>query len=226
MFKTFAEVPTSIKPFYQEVTRSEPLLDEEGNQVFEPVEQESTDMYGNPVTVTVQKPVFHGVVYVELIGKTETKSMADVHRVIKLHKGNRDDVIELFLSMVNTGIEWDFHDDYLLWFQLSKDLSTALAETKAEELADPTEEDLKAHLDKISNLEQQLGSHLEAEPKEIKIVTPEHWMLINYKELRMAAYPSKEEQMILQFNDMDEGTNTWQESIRTVNKQYPRVTKD
>ena len=115
MFNEITEVPVAIRDFYLEVTKTEPKLDADGNQITEPKEIPSIDENGNEVMVTIQVPVFHDVVYVELKPRPETKSLLDLERVNTLHQGKNEDLIDRFAVMVNNGISYQFLDTYLLW---------------------------------------------------------------------------------------------------------------
>ena len=113
MFNEITEVPVAIRDFYQEVTKTEPKLDADGNQITEPKEVPSFDENGNEIMVTIQVPVFHDVVYVELKPKGEFKSLDDVWRVAERHKGKNDALIAKFLAMYSGSLQWQWHDETL-----------------------------------------------------------------------------------------------------------------
>lgn len=113
MFNEITDVPVAIRDFYEEVTKNEPLLNESGEQVTEPKEVPSFDENGNAIMVTVQVPVFHDVVYVELKPKGEFKNLDDVWRVTELRKGKNDALIARFLVMYSDSLQWQWHDEVL-----------------------------------------------------------------------------------------------------------------
>lgn len=45
----------------------------------------------------------------------------------------------------------------------------------------------------------------------------------SYTELRLADYPSREEQFDMQFHDQVNGTTTWKDTIQTVKDKYPKT---
>jgi len=45
---------------------------------------------------------------------------------------------------------------------------------------------------------------------------------IQYKKDRKKEYPAIEEQLDMQYHDLEEGTKTWQKAITKVKKKYPK----
>lgn len=45
----------------------------------------------------------------------------------------------------------------------------------------------------------------------------------NYRDLRMQAYPSIQDQLDMIYHDSVNGTRTWVDSIRVVKEKYPKV---
>jgi len=144
----------------------------------------------------------------------EVVTEATVFAVINKHKGKRSELVDTFISKFITYQEYlqKVSDlEYLVAFDqylLSKDnYDLALAEYEAK--GDP---------DAILPTEP-------TEPVEEKIYVPESvesWKKINYSKLRAAAYPSKEEQLDMQYHDQVEGTTTWVDTIQSIKTNYPK----
>lgn len=227
MFEKITDVPIAIRDFYQEVTKTEPLLDAEGNQVLEPKDVPSFDDQGNEITVTIQVPVFHDVVYVELKSRPETKTLDDVWRIANLHKGMRDDLIIMFFNMYNDGTKWIYHDNYLCWHNAGIQLSESLEQLKLMPPDDTAAYEVKADYQvAIDNLTLSITNHQTNEPQTPVIQSADYWMGSNYSALRELAYPSKEKQLEMQYDDKIKKTNHWVESLQVVKEQYPKLTKD
>ena len=45
----------------------------------------------------------------------------------------------------------------------------------------------------------------------------------SYVELRVAEYPSREEQFDMQFHDQVNGTTTWRDTIQAIKDKYPKT---
>ena len=45
----------------------------------------------------------------------------------------------------------------------------------------------------------------------------------SYAELRVAEYPSREEQFDMQFHDEVDGTTTWRDTIQAIKDRYPKT---
>ena len=45
----------------------------------------------------------------------------------------------------------------------------------------------------------------------------------SYDKLRAAEYPSREEQLDMQFNDQVNGTTTWRDTIQAIKDKYPKT---
>ena len=49
------------------------------------------------------------------------------------------------------------------------------------------------------------------------------YKLVNYRELRAKAYASLQDQMDMQWHDLQDGTTTWKDHIASVKLQYPKI---
>lgn len=212
MFKQITDVPTDIRDFYMEVTQSEPKLDENGDQVYTESTETHQDENGDDVEVIAQTPVYEDVVYVVEKPRTEIKSMSDVWALVRHAKGTNDPLIRDFINMVNTGESWSFHDNYIVWL-------TELEFLKSLQVSDdPDTEDTdeaRVHQDKIAY-------HNTLKPSKPSEINPDVWLRSNYADLRLAAYPPKEKQLEMQFDDGENGTSTWTDYIRRIKAQYPK----
>lgn len=212
MFLTLEEVPAPLVAFYKEQTLLELQLNEDGSPQMVEESFSYEDENGIGQTGTRWVPLYLPVVRVVKIPRTEGKSIDDVWFAARLHKGTRDDLLKSFLGMVNAETAETFHDDYLEWF---------MSEPKAD---DPQfvsyDHDGNPYYDSV--LYQEALSNWQSKvPADLVLIDVDQWFLDNAQELRKLAYPSREEQMEMQFNDMMNGTTTWQEAIMAVNLQYP-----
>lgn len=62
-------------------------------------------------------------------------------------------------------------------------------------------------------------------PPVLELIDVGYWMRQNYELLRLAAYPSKEKQFEMQFDDLRDGSTLWVDAISAIKTQYPKLTK-
>ena len=55
-----------------------------------------------------------------------------------------------------------------------------------------------------------------------ELLTPEVLPEPTYEELRSVAYPSIQDQMDMQYHDLQNGTSTWEDAINAVKLEYPK----
>lgn len=67
--------------------------------------------------------------------------------------------------------------------------------------------------------EDQLAALFPSRPTPLSWV---RWSVENYKRLREIAYPSKEAQFEMQYDDSVSNSKTWQTAIEAVKRQYPK----
>ena len=111
-YNTLLEVPVEIREFYEEVTVSEPT----GEQVSETFTY--TDEEGLEQSSSRLVDEYADVLYIKELFTPETKSKADLERVISLSKPAR--VVDAFVAMVANGeqLEWfNEYKDYLVAVQ-------------------------------------------------------------------------------------------------------------
>lgn len=204
-FNSLAEVPTAIQPFYKEVTTEVPT----GTYVEETFEYQDSNGVTRTGTRTVE--VMETVTKALLKETGEFKTMEDVWRVVETAKGSGDVTIRNFLGMVNNFEAWRFCNKYLVWFT---------AEPQ------PDEERFLVWVNEMQEYSQEmyltaLTEWQAREPQGYPVINIDQWFLDNAEALRKAAYPSMEEQMRLQFEDMMNGTTKWRDTMQAVNEQYP-----
>ena len=102
-YLTLLEVPEVIREFYHEVTKSEAT----GNTVAEAYTY--FDENGEQTAFT-QVPEYADVTYVELLSRPETKTQADLERVIALGKPSK--VISKFAELVAYAEQWEWFAKY------------------------------------------------------------------------------------------------------------------
>jgi hypothetical protein len=107
-YNLITDVPEVILEFYHEVVKSEPT----GNTVEEAYTY--FDENGEQTAFT-QVPEYVDVTYIELLPRPETKTQADLDRVIGLGKPAK--VVNLFTVMVNLGVAWDWCNKYITWLE-------------------------------------------------------------------------------------------------------------
>ncbi len=107
MFNSLNEVPAQIREFYVEEVRQEPT----GN--FIDVEYTYQDESGKDQVGTTQEPEYADVTCVVL------KPFGEIqHRVETLLANNADlALVEQFIDFENNGIDKQYHDDFLAWYQ-------------------------------------------------------------------------------------------------------------
>lgn len=206
MFNTLTEVPEEIQEFYY--TEYQQHLT--GNLVEESYEYQGDD--GNIYTAIRLVPEYVTIEVVVPVPAPEFKSMGDVWRVISLHKGSRDDIIKLFLGLVDNKDQWGYLDTFLRWM-------------KSEPSIEGPDYYYTTESGEVLLNEQLFYEAVQAwsgsKPKRPLSLDIDQWFIDNAKELRKAAYPSIEEQMRLQFEDMSNGTTEWMKAMQKVNDQYP-----
>lgn len=202
------EVPAVLRDFYKEDTRSEQLFNKDGAPVL--IDESYTYLDENNLEQkgTRKVPIYKDNLYIVEQTITEIKSLDDVWRVAKLHKGKHDDIIRLFLGMVNNSTKWDFFEKYNRWLtreaevlEYNKHLATVNDDGQVVML--PAKEHNKA-------------------PNVPAYIDVAVWFLENYYKLRKYAYASRDEQMAMIYNDMTQGTNTFMEHNEKVKTQYPK----
>lgn len=206
-FDKIEDVPQPIVDFYKVETRNEPT----GNMNEEQYEYQ--DEEGNTQTSTRLVPEYHDVDYVVQVSVGEFKSLDDVWRVANLHRGKRDDLIRQFLAMVCNATQWRFHDEYIDWLVDEPDIDDNQYYQYDES------ETLKFSQELYDAAIQKWKDSEPVRPAKLDI---EQWFFDNYYPLREAAYPPKEKQLEMQFDDQKHGTNTWFDSIEAVKLQYPQ----
>lgn len=157
------------------------------------------------------------VVIEESFVAPEAISDSKLELVVELHAGTRPKVVDVFVekyidyqAYLKSEAEMDFlvaMDQYLLAKE-SYQLALAEYERKLEE----GEEDAVLPTEPV-------------EPVEVRVYVPESveaWKLANYVKLRAASYPSKEEQLDMQYHDAIEGTSTWTDTIQSIKLKYPK----
>lgn len=206
MFETITDVPAKLAEFYTSEMVEQPT----GNTFEETFTYEGED--GRTYTGTRTVAEMQTVELVSLLPFDEAKTLADVWQVVTIHKGKRDDLIRLFLGMVNEGFRQLFYFKYRDWY-----------------LSKPTPEEERFSVFDDAGVAQFVQALYDdalvmwqaQEPADYETLNIDQWFLDNAQELRKLAYPSREEQMEMQFNDMMNGTTTWQEAIMSINLQYP-----
>ncbi|MEJ2766989.1 hypothetical protein VV869_23865, partial [Photobacterium sp. MCCC 1A19761] len=143
------------------------------------------------------------------------KSWDDVWRIVGRHKGTRDDLIRQFLGMVCNAQQWAFHDEYLTWLQREPSQDDEAFLVLDESGENPPS--FSAELYQAAHTSWQAEEPVK--PDKIDI---QQWLYEHYAVLREAAYPAKEKQLEMQFDDLRDGTTTWVESIEAVKAQYPK----
>jgi len=116
MYKLITEVPAAILEFYYEEVLTEPT----GNMLTElymvdEYDETTGEPSGSQVEQSRQVPEMHDVTYVREVVRPETKTQADLDRVIALGKPTK--VREAFQAMVELGNLWDWYSEYTLWLE-------------------------------------------------------------------------------------------------------------
>lgn len=126
MFETINDVPAPISQYYMEEVRTEPT----GENTPEEYEYEAFDNEGNTFMTTGTRyiPEYHDVTYVVLkpFGEIQTNT-ANL-----LIKNAPRELVDKFLGFENNGIDKQFHDDYLEWFNSEVEYSSWVDEEGVE----------------------------------------------------------------------------------------------
>ena len=116
MFDKLEDVPEVIKEFYLEQTISEqqfkdgePVLVEES---FTYLDEDEVEQLGINLV-----PVFEDNVYVVMQPRPQSVSWQQVESIIELHKGTKDDVVNMFVVLAESTDKWAFHDNYIAWLK-------------------------------------------------------------------------------------------------------------
>lgn len=217
MFEKIENVPAAIAAFYTTETRQVQQFNEDETPVMQEVEYPTFDEDGNPTTITRLEPVYLPVDFVVPVSVPEFKGWDDVWRIVQLHRGSRDDLIRQFLGMVCNAQQWAFHDQYLTWYQREPMQDDEAFYVYENENID----DSMIYSQTLFNKAHQAWQAQEpVKPPKIDI---QQWFYDHYAELREAAYPPKEKQLEMQFDDLKNGTNLWYASIEAVKAQYPKA---
>tara|TARA_B110000902_G_C14151746_1_gene529805 strand:+ start:441 stop:1070 length:630 start_codon:yes stop_codon:yes gene_type:complete len=208
MYNLITEVPTAIIGFYSEEVVTEPT----GNMVTElymvdEYDESTGEPSGSQVEQSREVPEMHDVTYVREAVRPETKTQADLDRVISLGKPAK--VREAFQAMVELGNLWDWYGDYTLW----------LGEVDTYEQFVP--EDI---LDEDGEVVGQTSMEPVGDaPVQKASVT------LDYKALRVAAYPKLSEfadaYVHLQGGDSVPMT-AYVEKCAGVKAEFPKAVKD
>ncbi len=103
-YYTLLEVPVEIREFYEEVTVSEPT-GEQVSEVFTYTDEEGVEQSSSRLV-----DEYADVLYIKELPTPETKSKADLERVISLSKPSR--VIDAFAAMVAAGEQSEWFSEY------------------------------------------------------------------------------------------------------------------
>ncbi|EMI4329308.1 hypothetical protein V6465_003476 [Vibrio cholerae] len=207
IFDNLEEVPLAIRAFYKIEHESIAKVDENGSPVFTDSSFTWTDENGVEQTSLERIQVFEEVDVVCEINRSEIKGWDDVELVITKHKGERDDLIALFVDLASSAEQWQFHDEYLAWLNNKPSIqSIDVDEGDSEQDA----------------LEKAIALWESYEPKPKPLMTWESYKAIHWERLRQAAYLPLEKQLELMNDDARLGTKTWFEHQDKVKSQYPK----
>lgn len=218
MFATLDQVPEPLRPFYCLETRSEQQFDEDGAPLMQDVDVPSVDEQGNPITITVPKPVFADVDYVVERPRGERKSWDDIWRVAKKHAGKRDDLLAQFVAMAANTDAWAFHDAWLAWFlsRPAEPVESGEADNPDTEIAEHWQAGITPEMH-----DEAVAAWEAAEPTRPAIVTWESFKAANCKPLREVAYLPNDKQLEMMNDDLRNGTHHWLDHQDAVKAQYP-----
>lgn len=217
-FEAIDQIPAPIAEFYTVETRQVQQFEDDGTTpVLEEVEYQYTDENGDTQTGSRLEPVFVPVDFVIQVPVLERKTIDDVWRVVALHAGKRDGLVKRFVGMVCRDTQWRFHDEYLTWYErepMQDDDEFLVFENE-------NIDDTKVFSQELFNAAHQQWQTDEP-PKPAKICA-EQWFLNNYSLLRKAAFLPLQDQADMQYHDRINGTNTCDEHIESVKRQYPKT---
>ncbi|AUR97361.1 protein of unknown function DUF4376 [Vibrio phage 1.238.B._10N.261.52.F10] len=104
------DLPEVMQPFYLDELRSEPLLDDNGEQVLQEEEYEYLDENGDTQTGVRMVPVFHDVNYVVEKPRYDLKSWDYVE------KAKNYDAKMYGIHKACEAEQWAYHDEYVEWY--------------------------------------------------------------------------------------------------------------
>lgn len=147
-----------------------------------------------------------------------------IKQVITQHKGKRDHLIDLFVEKFIKYQEYLKQFNELTYLTAFDNYQLELEEYD-KKLAKYTDQVTKNELDPMVEVTEE-EPVVPIEPtEEAPIYVPESvesWKSINYALLRAAAYPSKEEQLDMQYHDAMNGTTTWVDTLQAIKLKYPK----
>ena len=104
------DLPEQIQPFYNDELRSEPLLDEEGEQVMQEKEYEYMDENGDTHIGTRLVPEYHDVNYTTEKTRWDLKSWDYVEKA-KNYEAKINGIYKACEAE-----QWAYHDEYVEWY--------------------------------------------------------------------------------------------------------------
>ena len=126
--------------------------------------------------------------------KPETKSYTKVERVAKVHKGNRDDVVDRFIAMHLEGIQWNWLDEYLEWEEDSNaiiawniEFEGTVSHTQTNRVVTGEGEDAVVTYEEVEVLFE--AKEVPEEPERPPELTVANWRNRNAEMLQLAALP-------------------------------------
>lgn len=208
-------LPVEIQEFYQEEVRTEPT----GYKVSE--EYTYTDDEGTEQTATRHVPETTEVTYLVRVPVNDLKSWSEVDTLITKHKGKRDHLIEYAVQKAQENDLDQFHDNYLSWLNSEPAEAERMRDEDGTYASDDPETEYAEHY--VDGITPEIQAELHADWQNKKPVRPntvdfDTWKKNNYIKLRAAAYPSKEEQLDMQFHDYD----GWKTAIQEIKTRYPK----
>ena len=121
MYKSLTDVPAPIKEFYFEEVVSEPTGEMiEQTYLVDEYDETTGEPTGSQVERTRQVPEMADVTYVREHVRPETKSLADLERVLDL--GKPLSVVTKFANMVALESKWNYLDIYKGWKETNDEL--------------------------------------------------------------------------------------------------------
>lgn len=209
MFEVITDVPEKIRKFYEVETHRELT----GGTISVPYTYQ--DESGKDVHGTRNEPEYADVDYVVLRKRPECRSIADVWAVVKHQRGNGDPVIRKFIGFVNNSLEWDYHDEYLAWYE-----------------REPMPDDDEFYVYENENIDDSMiysqplfnAAHQRwqaEEPRKPAKIDIDQWFLDNARQLRRYCYKPFHEQAEMLYDDTINGTTKGIDHNRSVKAQYP-----